>query len=71
MSVARMIPGRGRVRTPGGGVARSIARLVVDYDEPEIAGWLLVPGMDPNLRSAIAAGGFGAGVAPATPTPPT
>jgi hypothetical protein len=37
----------------------TLLHLCVDYDELEIARWLLERGMDPNARAAVAAGGFG------------
>jgi len=43
--------------TPLGGT--TLLHMCVDYDEMEIALWLLDHGMDVNARSAIDAGGFG------------
>jgi hypothetical protein len=37
----------------------TLLHLCVDYDELEIARWLLEQGMDPNVRSAVDAEGFG------------
>jgi hypothetical protein len=37
----------------------TLLHLCVDYDELEIARWLLERGMNPNARAAVAAGGFG------------
>jgi hypothetical protein len=37
----------------------TLLHLCVDYDELEIARWLLERGLDPNARAAVAAGGFG------------
>jgi ankyrin repeat protein len=45
------------VGTPLGGT--TLLHLCVDYDELEIARWLLDMGMDPNVRAAVGAGGFG------------
>ncbi len=45
------------VGTPLGGT--SLLHMCVDYDELEIARWLLRQGMDVNIRSAIGASGFG------------
>jgi hypothetical protein len=45
------------VGTPLGGT--TLLHMCVDYDEMEIALWLLDQGMDVNARSAIGAGGFG------------
>ena len=33
--------------------------MCVDYDELEVARWLLDQGMDPDVRSAVGANGFG------------
>jgi hypothetical protein len=43
--------------TPLGGT--TLLHMCVDYDEIEIARWLLDQGMDPNVRSAVGASGFG------------
>jgi hypothetical protein len=45
------------VGTPLGGA--TLLHMCVDYDEMEIALWLLDRGMDVNARSAVGAGGFG------------
>lgn len=45
------------VGTPLGGT--SLLHMCVDYDELEIARWLLSKGMDVNIRSAVGASGFG------------
>ena len=45
------------VGTPLGGT--TLLHMCVDYDEMEIALWLLDHGMDVNARSAVGAGGFG------------
>lgn len=45
------------VGTPLGGT--TLLHLCVDYDEMEIALWLLDHGMDVNARSAVGASGFG------------
>lgn len=45
------------VGTPLGGA--TLLHMCVDYDELEIAQWLLDKGMDPNIRAAVGAGGFG------------
>ena len=45
------------VGTPLGGT--TLLHMCVDYDEMEIALWLLDHGMDVNVRSAIGASGFG------------
>lgn len=37
----------------------TLLHLCADYDEIEIARWLLEQGMDPNLRAAVDAEGFG------------
>jgi hypothetical protein len=37
----------------------TLLHLCVDYDEFEIARWLLAQGMDPNVRAAVDADGFG------------
>jgi hypothetical protein len=37
----------------------TLLHMCVDYDELEIARWLLDQGMDPNARSAVGASGFG------------
>ena len=37
----------------------TLLHLCVDYDEIEIARWLLQQGMDPNVRAAVDADGFG------------
>jgi hypothetical protein len=37
----------------------TLLHLCVDYDELEIARWLLEQGMDPNVRAAVDAEGFG------------
>lgn len=37
----------------------TLLHMCVDYDEIEIARWLLDRGMDPNARAAIGANGFG------------
>lgn len=37
----------------------TLLHLCVDYDELEIARWLLEQGMDPNVRAAVDADGFG------------
>lgn len=37
----------------------TLLHLCADYDEIEIARWLLEQGMDPNVRAAIDEGGFG------------
>ena len=39
--------------------ARRCLHLCVDYDEIEIARWLLERGMDPNAKAAVDADGFG------------
>ena len=43
--------------TPLGGT--TLLHMCVDYDEIEIARWLLDQGMDPNVRAAVGASGFG------------
>lgn len=43
--------------TPLGGT--TLLHMCVDYDESEIARWLLDHGMDPNARAAVGATGFG------------
>jgi hypothetical protein len=45
------------VGTPLGGT--TLLHMCVDYDELEIATWLLDKGMDVNARSAVGASGFG------------
>jgi hypothetical protein len=45
------------VGTPLGGT--TLLHMCVEYDEMDIAGWLLENGMDVNARSAVGAGGFG------------
>jgi len=45
------------VGTPLGGT--TLLHMCVDYDEIEIAQWLLEQGMDPNVRAAVDADGFG------------
>jgi hypothetical protein len=45
------------VGTPLGGT--TLLHMCVDYDEMEIAQWLLDHGMDVNARSAVGANGFG------------
>lgn len=45
------------VGTPLGGT--TLLHMCVDYDEMEIALWLLDHGMDVNVRSAVGASGFG------------
>jgi len=45
------------VGTPLGGT--TLLHMCVDYDEMEIALWLLDQGMDVNARSAVGASGFG------------
>ncbi len=45
------------VGTPLGGT--TLLHMCVDYDEMEIARWLLEAGADPNLRAAIGPSGFG------------
>jgi ankyrin repeat protein len=45
------------VGTPLGGT--TLLHMCVDYDEVEIARWLLDKGMDVNARSAVGANGFG------------
>lgn len=45
------------VGTPLGGA--TLLHMCVDYDELEIAQWLLDKGMDPNIRAAVGAGAFG------------
>jgi ankyrin repeat protein len=45
------------VGTPLGGT--TLLHMCVDYDEMEIALWLLDHGMDVNARSAVGASGFG------------
>ncbi len=45
------------VGTPLGGT--TLLHMCVDYDEMEIARWLLDNGMDVNARSAVGANGFG------------
>jgi ankyrin repeat protein len=45
------------VGTPLGGT--TLLHMCVDYDEIEIAQWLLDKGMDVNARSAVGANGFG------------
>lgn len=45
------------VGTPLGG--SGLLHMCVDYDELEIARWLLDRGADPNLRSAVGRDGFG------------
>ncbi len=45
------------VGTPLGGT--TLLHMCVDYDELEIARWLLDRGMDPNARAAVGASGFG------------
>ncbi|HEX6976001.1 MAG TPA: hypothetical protein VF147_16455 [Vicinamibacterales bacterium] len=43
--------------TPLGGT--SLLHMAVEFDEWDIAVWLLDRGMDPNIRSAVARSGFG------------
>jgi len=43
--------------TPLGGT--TLLHMCVDYDEIEIARWLLNQGMDPNARAAVGPSGFG------------
>ena len=43
--------------TPLGGT--SLLHMCIDYDELEIARWLLARGIDPNLRATVDADGFG------------
>jgi hypothetical protein len=43
--------------TPLGGT--TLLHMCVDYDEIEIGRWLLDQGMDPNVRAAVGASGFG------------
>lgn len=43
--------------TPLGGT--TLLHMCVDFDEIEIGRWLLGQGMDPNVRSAVGASGFG------------
>ena len=45
------------VGTPLGGT--TLLHMCVDYDELEIARWLLDRGMSPNVRAAVGANGFG------------
>jgi hypothetical protein len=45
------------VGTPLGGT--TLLHMCVDYDELEIARWLIEQGMDVNVRSAVGANGFG------------
>jgi hypothetical protein len=45
------------VGTPLGGA--TLLHMCVDYDEMEMATWLLDKGMDVNARSAVGASGFG------------
>ena len=45
------------VGTPLGG--STLLHMCVDYDEIGIAGWLLDRGMDPDVRAAVGASGFG------------
>jgi Ankyrin repeat len=45
------------VGTPLGGT--TLLHMCVDYDELEIARWLLDRGMDVNVRSRVGVGGFG------------
>ncbi len=45
------------VGTPLGGT--TLLHMCADYDEMEIARWLLDQGMDPNVRAAVGANGFG------------
>jgi hypothetical protein len=45
------------VGTPLGGT--TLLHMCVEYDEMDIAGWLLENGMDVNARSAVATSGFG------------
>lgn len=45
------------VGTPLGGT--TLLHMCVDYDELEIAQWLLDRGADPNVRSAVGGSGFG------------
>jgi hypothetical protein len=45
------------VGTPLGGT--TLLHMCVEYDEMDIAGWLLENGMDVNARSAVGASGFG------------
>lgn len=45
------------VGTPLGGT--TLLHMCVDYDEFEIARWLLDRGMDPNVRAAVGSRGFG------------
>ncbi len=45
------------VGTPLGGT--TLLHMCVDYDELEIAAWLLDKGMDVNAKSAVGASGFG------------
>ncbi len=50
-------PGDATVGTPLGGT--TLLHMCVDYDELEIARWLLDRGMDPNVRSRVGSSGFG------------
>lgn len=45
------------VGTPLGGT--SLLHMAIDYNEFEIAQWLLDKGMDPNIRSRVGSNGFG------------
>ena len=45
------------VGTPLGG--STLLHMCVDYDELDIARWLIAQGMDVNVRSAVGANGFG------------
>jgi hypothetical protein len=45
------------VGTPLGGT--TLLHMCVDYDELEIARWLIDQGMDVNVRASVGAGGFG------------
>lgn len=51
------VPLDATVGTPLGGT--TLLHMCVEYDEMEIAHWLLANGMDVNARSAVGANGFG------------
>ena len=50
-------PGNATVGTPLGGT--TLLHMCIDYDEMEIARWLIAKGADVNARSAVGASGFG------------
>jgi len=51
------LPGNATVGTPLGGT--TLLHMCVEYDEMEIARWLIAQGADVNARSRVGASGFG------------